>query len=103
MTTTAARRLQASSMRRPKSCVDAEDGPWTVIVAESPYEPFSYILNVQSTSRFTIRIGETLALVASSWSLVICTIWHFHSFYLSQILIFLVVSSPELVFDGRSN
>jgi len=52
----------------------AEDGPWTVIVAECPNEPSSYSLNVQSTSLITERISETLILVASSWGLVICTI-----------------------------
>jgi hypothetical protein len=84
MTTTASRRCQVQSMRRPTSCVDAEDGPWTVIVAESPREPSSYILNVQSTSLITIWLFRFL-------------------FVLSRIFIFLAVSSPELVSDGRSN
>lgn len=78
-----------------------EDGPWTVIVAESPHESSSYILNVQSTSLITKRIGESLILLASSWGLVffICTIgFSLYIRFISNLLIPLV-SSPERLFS----
>ena len=39
-----------ASTRRPPLRMDNEDGPWSVSVAESPYDPRSYSLYIKSES-----------------------------------------------------
>jgi len=47
------------------SAMDAEDGPWTVSVAENPRDPSSNTLNVQSTCLITKKITKRFILIAS--------------------------------------
>jgi hypothetical protein len=47
------------------SAMDAEDGPWTVSVAENPHDPWSYTLNVQSMCLINKKITKCFILIAS--------------------------------------
>jgi hypothetical protein len=70
-------------MRRPMR-VDAEDGPWTVSVAQDPHEPSSYILNVQSTCQITIELAEAFIFV-NSFLLHELYLVYFYIFFIFEI------------------
>jgi serum/glucocorticoid-regulated kinase 2 len=53
---TATQERQARAPRRQVLRVDAQDGPWTVSVAENPHHPSSYTLYVKSES---VRLAIT--------------------------------------------
>ena len=50
---TATQERQPRPPRRQVLRVDAQDGPWTVSVAENPHRPSSYTLYVKSKCQFT--------------------------------------------------
>ena len=61
---TAAQERQARPARRQVLRVDAQDGPWTVSVAENPHRPSSYTLYVKSECPFTKEVSEVFLFVA---------------------------------------
>lgn len=56
MTTNRERRPQPA--RRQVLRVDAQDGPWTVSVAENHHRPSSYTLYIKSECPFTKNVSE---------------------------------------------
>jgi hypothetical protein len=59
---TAAQERQPRPARRQVLRVDAQDGPWTVSVAENPHRPSSYTLYVKSECPFTKELSEPFCL-----------------------------------------
>jgi serum/glucocorticoid-regulated kinase 2 len=55
---TATRERQSRPARRQVLRVDAQDGPWTVSVAENPHHPSSYTLYVKSEYPFAMELSE---------------------------------------------
>ena len=68
---TAAQERQPRPTRRQVLRVDAQDGPWTVSVAENPHRPSSYTLYVKSECPFTKELSEVFFVcrdAPSCWS-----------------------------------
>ncbi|KAF8496449.1 hypothetical protein F5888DRAFT_387239 [Russula emetica] len=57
---TATQERPSRPARRQVLRVDAQDGPWTVSVAENPHPPSSYTLYVKSECSFTNELSEVL-------------------------------------------
>ena len=55
---TATQERQTRPPRRQVLRVDAQDGPWTVSVAENPHRPSSFTLYVKSECPFTEELSE---------------------------------------------
>lgn len=55
---TATRERQSRPARRQVLRVDAQDGPWTVSVAENPHHASSYTLYVKSEYPFAMELSE---------------------------------------------
>ena len=61
---TAAQERQPRPARRQVLRVDAQDGPWTVSVAENHHRPSSYTLYVKSECPFTKELSELFLFLA---------------------------------------
>ena len=60
---TATQERQTRPPRRQVLRVDAQDGPWTVSVAENPHRPSSFTLYVKSECPFTEELSELFLFV----------------------------------------
>jgi hypothetical protein len=77
---TASRERQSRPARRQVLRVDAQDGPWTVSVAENPHRPSSYTLYVKSEYPVTKELSEVFVVflrpvLVSHFPLFHFTVW----------------------------
>jgi hypothetical protein len=106
---TAAQERQPRPARRQVLRVDAQDGPWTVSVAENPHRPSSYTLYVKSECPFTMEVPEVFLFIAML-RLVGVSHFPFHLMWDGSLGSIVVPSSfwaqlcpqlPKLGFDGK--
>lgn len=107
---TATQERQPRPARRQVLRVDAQDGPWTVSVAENPHRPSSYTLYVKSECPFTKELSEVFLFVAMLRPVAVSH-FPFHSMWDSSLGSIVVPISfwaqlcpqptAHLVFDGK--
>ena len=107
---TATQERQPRPARRQVLRVDAQDGPWTVSVAENPHRPSSYTLYVKSKCPFTKELSELVFFVCrdapSCWGVTFsfssCVGWLSWKYRCSNFVLGAALSPTVLLgFDGK--